>query len=1099
MTPTRSPLSPAMPVDVAQRLELALGLSSSPMQLLIDPGALSLDVHPGLGDTELCKIDTLGTREELPHPEDWRQVLSLLLPGEELLWIVDLKDGEVAVHLGLRPNRTELTVEDGVQERSRRFAVLANLFSRQAFPGSELRHLNPDEAWTVLAPPPSDDDRGWFVAGQPRVPSDADDMGSDGERSLNDVVEACLHLGSFRLVFVTGRVQDAIVEGALQDISAVRGQVHALATAQRTATDQTTETTGTSVSQSDNAGGSRQEHDHLLRTVVTFVDNLARGIHEDSTQRDLLDPNRRRWEALPASRTWSETATTGGTITVGQSSGASEAREEINTSLILLDERLERMARLLDEARGEGGFRTAILIWADGPDADLVAATVRGVVAAAGAGDHPVRQVPMQGTTRELLMSTTPVLSSLAPAVPVLAPRAACRLLLLPEAELPGCRLRRSTFFGRNAALRTSLSGRRILPLGPLAFGASGPGCGTLAVPIGELYRHVLVTGTTGSGKTWRVLRMLDGLAPMGDALRVVVFETAKRTYRDEMRRGAQMPLVYTLGDATAEPFRINPFFFEPGTSLKRHISVLSNALSELLPTESLIGPYMRSAVERCFLDAGWDLETGKPAMGGSARVPTVLDFVDSVDDLVATLQYGGEVNANYRGALLGRAQVFLDATYQDLFSHDGDRPIEELFPRDTIIEFEQLPASELDLPGFVMALVLERLRAAQTRAPERGWLLVVEEAHNVLGREQEGSGSAREGAGGHTLLKNFVRLLQEGRSLKIAVMVVDQSPAMLARSVVKNTNTKVILRLEDGEDIDDMGRTLGLPEEQHADLGLLRVGEAVVKTGDMTRPARGGPWPRSGPAPTPHRPPRREPPDYVGLDTACRAALEGRGPIPDDAWLEARVREARDRRELVAFAWRKGARQLRAVVADYREVHGANDVLIAARRAWRDASGSAIRAALAPVEALLLAAASGAPRDRGCRTGDRAAAASLIGRDPEEVKAWAKALDALAFAPTTQWLAACSSWSSDTKEAGLVGPEEVCARLRAAVALCTGAIPPGGLEGGRWATAAALAGDLEREGDAPGRTAAVERVALRAAAIVGAATEPPIEPRKQP
>ena len=95
-----------MPVDVAQRLELALGLSSSPMQLLIDPGALSLDVHPGLGDTELCKIDTLGTREELPHPEDWRQVLSLLLPGEELLWIVDLKDGEVAVHLGLRPNRT---------------------------------------------------------------------------------------------------------------------------------------------------------------------------------------------------------------------------------------------------------------------------------------------------------------------------------------------------------------------------------------------------------------------------------------------------------------------------------------------------------------------------------------------------------------------------------------------------------------------------------------------------------------------------------------------------------------------------------------------------------------------------------------------------------------------------------------------------------------------------------------------------------------------------------------------------------------------------------------------------------------------------------
>jgi hypothetical protein len=84
-------------------------------------------------------------------------------------------------------------------------------------------------------------------------------------------------------------------------------------------------------------------------------------------------------------------------------------------------------------------------------------------------------------------------------------------------------------------------------------------------------------------------------------------------------------------------------------------------------------------------------------------------------------------------------------------------------------------------------------------------------------------------GSGGF-LLKQIVRLLQEGREAGMGVVVVDQSPASLADAVIRNTNTKIILRITDSEEAERIGATLGLTKEEGRDLQDLEVGEAVVK-----------------------------------------------------------------------------------------------------------------------------------------------------------------------------------------------------------------------------------------------------------------------------
>jgi len=514
----------------------------------------------------------------------------------------------------------------------------------------------------------------------------------------------------------------------------------------------------------------------------------------------------------------------------------------------------------------------------------------------------------------------------IAEAAPILSLPRVRDALLVPAAELPGLRLRRNVFLGRNVDAKPDKFG--IIELGPDAFSADGTKASSAAIklPGGDLFKHALVAGTTGSGKTTRVVEILNRLS-IPD-LSVVVFETAKRTYRTRLRRhGGPDPLVYSLGSSTEygsstrfRALRLNPFFFERGTSLKRHIAVLSDALAELMPTESMIGPLLRRAVETCYVERRWDIESGKPVGNQGPTWPTVIDFVVQARRLAAGLNYGPEVNANYRGALESRASLFLDATFQDIFGYGGNVPIDELFPagRDAIIEVEDLPPSDVDVRAFVMTLLLSRLRSVQGSrsavvaasdghelAANRQWLVVVEEAHNVLDRQFEQRRPSDESNAGRTLLRTVVRLLQEGREMGIGMMVIDQMPSKLARDVIGNTGTKVVLRLEDADEMEEMGRAMGLDESAWKKLGFLQVGEALIKTSYMDQPAKSAAFSEPAKSVTlDEKSPSSEGqvPNFTALREHWQPILSGACAEPDGAWVDALLEAASGNPHLAVF-----------------------------------------------------------------------------------------------------------------------------------------------------------------------------------------------------
>ena len=193
----------------AVELELILGLGSEDAELVLAPETRSLDLHPWLLDCVAVQVNCLGHQDEFPRAWDWENVLTLLEPGEELLYVLDHVRGDgnqtgraFTLWLAVRfPQRQALSAGD-LDRRRKRARMIVSQFQRQAFPGSDVRWVDPSELQTLLGFSTGGEQRCVCVSGLPS-PRDLEDDRRETERanatrnyqSLNDVAESLVDLG----------------------------------------------------------------------------------------------------------------------------------------------------------------------------------------------------------------------------------------------------------------------------------------------------------------------------------------------------------------------------------------------------------------------------------------------------------------------------------------------------------------------------------------------------------------------------------------------------------------------------------------------------------------------------------------------------------------------------------------------------------------------------------------------------------------------------------------------------------------------------------------------------------------------------------------
>jgi hypothetical protein len=955
---------------VADLASIELGLAGNGARFEC-PSARQPALVPGCGDLQVAQITRLGFRGKWPESQEWEALLAMLEPGHELLWVVVKRPRVgLRYYLALKTDPRLSTEWADVRESRAFFKSLVKQFSKRAFPEScaeeccegEVAELvsdicgkaNEEVVVTSGLPSPAAlEDEQEFATAEHKTSPDA---------SLNDILEPFVDEDNFAIVFTVSRASGETTTAHISALAEIRTAISPLLRRQHTESrSKSTSSARAAQHTRSRTLGQTETPSALPRLFQNLFGSHATQVPKKGS-RPVDSSAKGRWKGVlwhgadicgtfgrslarvpvlkqlgeavapdagvvseglaraPVSQQVSKSSSDTYTVSVSDQQGDSETSTTTDAMLELLDQKLQENLRSLKKATGTGAFFLAAEVFSERLELSLrIARAISGTLSGSRTHVRPFQTMVYsgEGFADHLVQACT--LQEAYPALALQSRHIAAAFLPVPEADLPGLRTKRNVFYGQpnpNYADDVERNQDTVL-LGDLAHVASGfapipreqpAGArqnAAFRIPAVDLTSHLLIAGTTGSGKTQRAVSLLNGLDR--ERFQIIVIESAKKTYQGLLRRRDTPTKILSLGGRHGQALRVNPFFFEPGTSLKRHISVFADALADLLPVEALIGPKIREAIQRAYVRYGWDIETGRYRAAGSPRYPTMADLHMEVLSVAESLQYGPELASNYRGALLGRSRLFIDELYQDIFGWGGSQSLTEVFGEsDVIIEMDDLPPSEAKVPAFVLSLLLERMRGWQrakctscASGEERFLVLVIEEAHNLLDKGLEVARSSDQMGSGGFLLKQIVRLLQEGREAGIGVIVVDQSPASLADAVIRNTNTKMILRLTDSDEADRIGATLGLSREECRDLHELEDGEAVVKVKNAGKALKLRPGVITPPQRSP-LPPETCSPDYF----VAAEVFESLGSLAPEKRGASTVRRVRDLcRQLAAAA----------------------------------------------------------------------------------------------------------------------------------------------------------------------------------------------------
>ena len=341
---------------------------------------------------------------------------------------------------------------------------------------------------------------------------------------------------------------------------------------------------------------------------------------------------------------------------------------------------------------------------------------------------------------------------------------------------------------------------------------------------------HAFVTGSTGSGKSNAVYQMLMELHQ--DGIPFLVVEPAKGEYKDAFGSLPDVNVLSTNPDV-APLVHINPFMFPRSIHVLEHVDGLVEIFSVCWPMYDAMPAFFKDAILKSYETIGWDL--GSSTFGGTeVEFPDFEVLAEQLDKLISDSEYASDVKSNYRGALLTRVKSLNVGLNKYIFSND-QTPYEQLFDRNCILDISRVKSTETKalIMGLIVYLLNEyRMDQKSGNNSCLKHITVLEEAHNLLKAPSEG-GSELVGKS----VEMITNTIAEIRTYGEGFIIVDQSPSSVDIAAIKNTNTKIILRTPEANDREAVGRSIGLSDEQIAEVAKLPSGVAVVYQNNWVSP----------------------------------------------------------------------------------------------------------------------------------------------------------------------------------------------------------------------------------------------------------------------
>lgn len=402
----------------------------------------------------------------------------------------------------------------------------------------------------------------------------------------------------------------------------------------------------------------------------------------------------------------------------------------------------------------------------------------------------------------------------------------------LPKKSINGLPVFEMASFGRNV-YETGLAAERItqIKLGKIYhMGVEQPT--NVALNLKSLAMHTFITGSTGSGKSNTVYQMLRELNKQ--KVHFLVVEPAKGEYKHVFGNGTAS--VYGTNPYLSPLLKLNPFKFPKGIHVLEHIDRLIEIFNVCWPMYAAMPAVLKESVERAYANAGWNMGTSVNKFTDEL-FPTFADVLRELNNVVSESAFSDEVKDNYIGSLATRIKSLTNGIYGRIFDNDelGDS---KLFDENVIVDLSRV--GSVETKSMIMGILVMRLQEYRMTSgvmnADLKHVTVLEEAHNLLKRT-----STEQSSESSNLLGKSVEMLSnaiaEVRTYGEGFIIADQAPGLLDMSVIRNTNTKIIMRLPDAEDRNLVGKSANLSDEQIKELAKIPTGVAAVYQNNWLEP----------------------------------------------------------------------------------------------------------------------------------------------------------------------------------------------------------------------------------------------------------------------
>jgi len=367
--------------------------------------------------------------------------------------------------------------------------------------------------------------------------------------------------------------------------------------------------------------------------------------------------------------------------------------------------------------------------------------------------------------------------------------------------------------------------------------------------------RHAVIVGSTGSGKSWTVARILEQVAQLPNA-NALLFDI----------HGEYTPLE---GDGISHLRVAGPGDLSAARKLKDGVLYLpywlltyEEMLAMLLDRSDQNAPNQAMVFNREVIDAKRKYLEGKKEDEVLANFTIDSPVPYSIENVLARLEeWDSQMVPGARSEKQGPFHGKLTRFIQRLQSKIGDRRLGFLFNagedamryewmqelatvllgstkvRDAggvkIVDFSEVPSDILPLIIGLVARVVFSVQQWTEKEKQHPIALFCDEAHLYIPERRE-AGMSEVG------LKSFERIAKEGRKYGVGLAVISQRPAEVNRTVLSQCNNFVAMRLTNAEDQAVIRRlmpdTLGGFAEL---LPILDIGEALVVGDAAMLPSR--------------------------------------------------------------------------------------------------------------------------------------------------------------------------------------------------------------------------------------------------------------------